>query len=344
MVMSDLETSVDPNPPDLDRLIELATHCRLNDEKRPALVGLPTFSTTQVCPDDLSMPSETEGTAEGAPPSWFVRVVFDQLLDPDVEELIPLDPTMPDGVQQGTFENTQPVTLTCDGQDVPYNGYYVPNGNRISWPLGPALFVKPDPLAVVQTGASCEVGIKDIVQNKSGESVPMDQRSFAFKIAPMELRFSNPDPADGVPGAIELDPASPVQFYWTAAFTTMPDPAEIHIFEGPNLNAGTGNGDPDPAVCGTAGTQVAASDIVTAVEPPILDSMGNPVIATPTTTDLIMGLKVKVPAPDDKQSWKPNTTYRVEFGANAKITPAQGGADGIFPAGYKLCFHTTAAL
>jgi hypothetical protein len=320
MVMSDLETSVDPNPPDLDRLIELATHCRLNDEKRPALVGLPTFSTTQVCPDDLSMPSETEGTAEGAPPSWFVRVVFDQLLDPDVEELIPLDPTMPDGVQQGTFENTQPVTLTCGGQDVPYNGYYVPNGNRISWPLGPALFVKPDPLSVVQTGASCEVGIKDIVQNKSGESVPMDQRSFAFKIAPMELRFSNPDPADGVPGAIELDPASPVQFYWTAAFTTMPDPAEIHIFEGA-----------DATVCGTGGTQILSTDIETTQ-----DGTGA------ATTALIMNLGLISQGPDF--AWKANTTYRVEFGANAKITPQQGGADGIFPAGYKLCFHTTAAL
>jgi hypothetical protein len=49
------------------------------------------------------------------------------------------------------------------------------------------------------------------------------------------------------------------------------------------------------------------------------------------------GMGVDVP-------WKANTTYRIEFGPNAKITPKQGGADGTFPAGYKLCFHTTAAL
>lgn len=330
MVMSDLKTSVDPNPPDLDRLIESATHCRLNDEKRPALVGLPTFSTTQVCPDDLSMPSETEGTAEGAPPSWFVRVVFDQLLDPDVEELVDqLDANgNPTGVKLGSLLNTQPVALKCNGVDVPYDrapprapiSYYVPNGNRISWPLGPALYIQPDVATSVPVGASCEISIKDIVRNKSGESVPMDQRSFAFKIAPMELRFSNPDPADGAPGAIELDPASPVEFYWTAAFTTMPDPTEIHIFEGA-----------DATVCGTGGTPIDPADIETSAAG-----------TGAATTALIMNLGLKSQGPDF--AWKANTTYRVEFGANAKITPTQGGADGIFPAGYKLCFHTTAAL
>ncbi len=85
-VMSDLRTGVDPGfpqgPLDLSRLIETATHCRINDEKRPGLVGLPTQKTTQVCPDDLGMPSPAEGSAEAAPPNWFVRVVFDKLLDP----------------------------------------------------------------------------------------------------------------------------------------------------------------------------------------------------------------------------------------------------------------------
>src|SRR5689334_11435625 len=52
VVMSDLRTGVDPNPPPLSRLIESATHCRLNDVKRPGLVGMPDFSTYQVCPDD----------------------------------------------------------------------------------------------------------------------------------------------------------------------------------------------------------------------------------------------------------------------------------------------------
>jgi hypothetical protein len=329
-VMSDLRTGVDPGfpqgPSDLSRLIESATHCRINDEKRPGLVDLPTLRTTQVCPDDLSRASLTEGSAEAAPPDWFVRIVFDKLLDPNVEDLVPqLDANMkPTGVMLGTLVNTQPVTLTCNGADVPYDGYYVPNGNRVSWPLGPALFVQPLSAMSVPTGATCEVGIKDIVHNKKGESVPADQRSFTFNIAPMKLRFSVPDPSVDAPSTIALDPQSPVKFYWTAAFTTMPDPAEIKIFEGPN----TAEDMADTTVCDAGGTPIAATDIATSASG-----------TTPDTTALIMNLNLKSPGP--MLAWKPNTTYRIEFGANAKITPKQGGAEGTFPAGYRLCFHTT---
>jgi hypothetical protein len=330
-VMSDLRTSVDPVTPGLGgRLIESATFCRLGDEKRPGLVGLPDISTTQVCPDEIDAPSKTQGSAEGAPPNWFARVVFDKLLDPTVEDLIPqLDAMMkPTGVMLGTLVNTQPVTLKCNGVDVAYNGYYVPNGNRISWPLGPALFVAPLSAVGVPTGATCEVGIKDMVHNKDGESVPTDQRSYTFKIAPMTLRFSSPDPTDDDPGKIELAAKSPVKFYWTAAFTTMPDPTQIKIFEAPNTAAH----DADTSICDTGGAAVLSTDIVTA-----------PNGTGATTTALIMNLSVKTA--DPMVSWKPDTTYRVEFVANgAKITPKQGGADGTFPgpADYKLCFHTPA--
>jgi hypothetical protein len=332
-VMSDLRTSVDPDfprgPSDLSRLLESATHCRIGDEKRPGLVDLPTLETTQVCPDDLRMASPTEGSAEGAPPDWFVRIVFDKLLDPDVEDLVPqLDANMkPTGVVLGTLVNTQPVTLACNGAEVPYDGYYVPNGNRVSWPLGPALFVGPLMPASVPTGATCEVGIKDIVHNKQGASVPADQRSFTFKIAPMRLRFSVPDPSDDDPGKITVNPETPVRFYWTAAFTTLPDPAEIEIFEGPN----TGEGLADPTVCDAGGTPIAASEIAT--------SAGG---TTPEATALVMNLGLR--SPGAMLAWQPNTTYRVEFGPDAKVTPKQGGVEGTFPAGYRLCFHTTAAM
>jgi hypothetical protein len=339
--MSDLRTSSDPRPPSLGgRLYESSTFCRLNDEKRPGLVGLPDFSTLQMCPDDPLKPSETQGIVEGAPPNWFVRVVFDELLDPTVEDLIPqldamgkpvLDPTGAP-IMLGSLQSTQPVTLTCNGAAVPYSGYYVPNGNSISWPLGPALFVQPVSAVSVPVDAMCEVSVKDMVHNKKGESVPSDQRvPRSFKIAPMELRFSDPDPSDDDPGKIALDPDSPVAFFWTAAFTTMPDPAEITIFSAPNLNVSAANadGDPDTTVCGTGGTQVATADISTAVRG------ATPV---PTTTALIMDLSVT----DPDHKWAPTTTYRIEFGANAKITPKQGGPDGTFPTGYSLCFHTTA--
>lgn len=348
-VMSDLRSTIDPDFPsgglDLARLVETATHCRLDDEKRPGLVGLPTLKALQVCPENLAMASSTEGTAEGSPPNWFARIVFDKLLDPDVEELVDqLDalgnPVIPN-VKQGTLFNTQPVTLKCNGVDVPYDrdrplapiSYYVPNGSRVSWPLGPALYIQPVNPVSVPTGATCEIGIKDMVVNKAGESVPADQRTFQFKIAPMKLRFAVfdgtavEDPADAADGKLALDPASPVEFFWTAAFTSQPapvsapiDPAEIKIFEGA-----------DATVCGSGGTQVATTDIETSARG-----------TTAVTTALVMHLDLKSQGPDF--AWKGNTTYRIEFGPNAKITPRQGGADGTFPAGYKLCFHTTAAM
>ena len=340
MVMSDLRTPSDPSPPRLGgRLYESATFCRTGDKKRPGLVGLPDVTTMQVCPEDLTKDLAKPGQTEGAPPNWFARVVFDQLLDPTVEDLIDQLDAMgkPTGTKLGTIANTQPVTLQCTNAagtlvDVPYSGYYVPNGNSISWPLGPALFVQPVSAVSVPTGASCEVGVKDMVHNKDGDQVAADQRSlkFKFKIAPMELRFSDPDPADSEkPGDLEVNPKSPVRFFWTAALQATPTVTDINIFEGPNLNGGA---DPDPAVCGAGGTPVLATDI--------LATRNN---SGATTTSLIMNLAVKDPA-SATHLWKEQTTYRVEFGPNAKVTPNQGGADGTFPAGYTLCFHTTTAM
>src|SRR6202042_2484260 len=84
------------------------------------------------------------------PSAWYVRIMFDELLDPNVETLVPnIDPTtmMPDGTFTGTLANTLPVTLQCTDaagamQDVPYDGYYSPSGNALTNPLGPSLFIK----------------------------------------------------------------------------------------------------------------------------------------------------------------------------------------------------------
>lgn len=171
-----------------------------------------------------------------------------------------------------------------------------------------------------------------MVYNKAGDQVAADQRTkkFEFKIAPMALRFSDPDPGDGENGAIEVSPKSPVRFFWTAALQATPVVTDILITEGPNLNAGA---DPDPAVCGgTAGTPVVATDILVA-----RNGTGA------ATTSLIMNLAVKDPA-SATNLWKENTTYLVKFGPAAKVTPNQGGADGTFPTGYTLCFHTTTAM
>lgn len=328
-VMSDLENASDPPAlrTGLGRILESATFCRLNDEKRPGLVGLPDIRVIQVCPEDLTQKAPDDGKAEAVPPTWFARIVFDKLLDPDIEDLVPQLDSMgkPTGVMLGTLKNTQPVTLKCNGADVPYDGYYVPNGNRSSWPLGPALFIQPLSSTSVPTDASCTVSIKDIVHNKAGESVPTDQRDYTFKLAPMRLRFSNPDPADATDGSILQDVDTPVDFFWTAAIGTVVDVADVQIFAGPNL----ADGNADPAVCNGGGT---------AVDPATF----NPRVrgTTATTTALIMRLDLG--NDPNLTSWAPDTTYRVQFGANAKVAPKQGGPDGTFPADYKLCFHTPA--
>ena len=343
-VMSDLETAADPNPAGLGRIVETATFCRLGDVKRPGLVGLPDIRIVQVCPDDLKMGADESGVAEAAPPTWFTRVVFDELLDPSIEDLVLLDPTNPQSITIGTLKNTQPVTLKCNNVDVPYDGYYVPNGNRNSWPIGPALFIQPLSSTSVPTGSSCTVSIKDTVHNKAGQAVA-DEKQFNFKLAGMVQRFVSAggqqienDAPEATDGSVAMDPDAPLEFFWTAAIRTTIAPADIVITAAPNLNVSATNpdGDVNAAVCaGTAGTPV--DPLV--VHPTVRG-------ATATTTALVMRLDLEGgPAPAATR-WEPTTTYLVKFGPNAKVVPTQGIAagapSGAPPAGFALCFHTTA--
>src|SRR5438093_3799269 len=70
-------------------VLESATYCAPGDEKRPGLVGLPDFTSHQICPDDLSQ-GATEVT-DAWPDGWYVRIMFDELLDPNIEQLIDED-------------------------------------------------------------------------------------------------------------------------------------------------------------------------------------------------------------------------------------------------------------
>jgi len=327
-VMSDLSAA---------RIVETATFCRLNDDKRPGLVGLPNFTTEQVCPDELSEPADQDGTAEGAPPLWFVRVVFDMLLDPTIEDLVPIDPSNPASPLRGTLRNTQPVTLRCNGADVPYDGYYLPNGNRVSWPLGPDLFIQPNSAISVPTGATCEVTVKDMVVNKDGEGIPSsEKKSFTFKIAPMLLRSTNPAAtAAGLNnGNFEQDFETPLAFNFTAPIRVPIVTTGFEIFEGAN-----GAGDaPNAAVCTGAGagvTAVPAASIKAAPQGTVL-----------ATSALVMFLGVDTGVMD--QFWKPSTTYLVRFAAGAKVVATSGSTagtpDGAIPSTLSFCFHTTAAM
>jgi hypothetical protein len=335
LVASDLRTSIDPDFPaspfDLDRLIETATHCRIGDVRRPAVVNLPTISTYQVCPDDLAADADEAGAAEAAPPSWYVRVVFDELLDPSIEDLVPeLDPQgRPTGRVSGSVRAAHPVTLRCDGAELPYDGYYVPNGNRLSWPVGPALVIAPDEPAAIQTGAACEVTVNDSVHNKRGDAVPADQRRYAFAVAAMALRFTDPPPfLDVAPGTAVRGPGEPVRLFFTAAADPPPASA-VHIASGPNLEGDA----PDPSVCAGGGAATKAADVRVAVRPAIPDATE----PAATTTDLVLELGLASGA------WAPGTTYRVELAAGTQIAARQGGAPARFADGLAVCFHTVGA-
>ena len=199
-------------------LAEGAAYCALGDEKRPSLVGLPDFTTSQICPEDVSQPAPMLTNA--SPDTFYVRIMFDELLDPNIEELIPIldENDQETGSFTGTLINTQPVTFKCtgvDGQtyDVPYDGYYSPSGNNVTWPLGPSLVIKQLDEFIVPTNSECEISLKENITDKDGNPVPADQRGpFKFRVAPIQALFI--DPSDGStvnPTALYVD-AVYVQF------------------------------------------------------------------------------------------------------------------------------------
>jgi hypothetical protein len=186
-------------------LAESATFCKTGDNFRPGLVGTPDGVQHQICPDDLSqnVPELTDAN----PSNWYVRLEFDELLDPNIEELVDItdpDTGMPTGVQMGTLKNTQPVTLQCQSVnggtlvDVPYDGYYSPAGNKLTWPVGPSLVIVPSFPSLVATQSECQITLKDNITDKDGNKVPTDERGpFKFKIAPVSIVAADTTPADG---------------------------------------------------------------------------------------------------------------------------------------------------
>ncbi|CAN5551059.1 hypothetical protein BH11MYX1_BH11MYX1_30910 [soil metagenome] len=199
--------------------LEQATFCKtqgpndgapgVGDDKRPDQVNLNDVTQLVYCPTD-----RTKGVDElisAMPEAWYVRIEFDELLDPSIEDLVPDvdDMGAPTGTYTGTLANTQPVSLKCESSkgtglvDVPYDGYYSPAGNGISYPLGPSLVIIPSDPTVIATGAECSVTLKDNIHDKEGNQVPADQRGTAavpykFKIAPIQVVALTPADGDAV--------------------------------------------------------------------------------------------------------------------------------------------------
>jgi hypothetical protein len=185
----------------INGLIEHPTYCKHGDEKRPALVGLPDFTTTQLCPTD---PNEDPPIADDASPdTFYVRIMFDELLNPGIETLDPIldDNGLETGSFTGSLRDSQPVTLKCKGvdgmmHDLAYDGYYSPSGNAVTWPVGPSLVIKPAHNVVVPTNSDCEIAIKPgIVFDKQGNE-PDNLGPFKFKVSAIKSIIA--DPGDDV--------------------------------------------------------------------------------------------------------------------------------------------------
>src|SRR5690606_39027695 len=112
------------------------------DEKRPGLVGLPDFTTQQVCPETLA--DGVDPVDNAYPDGWYVRIMFDELLDPSIETLTEILDANGEGTGtfRGSIRDANPVKLECQSVtnnamvNVDYDGYYSPSGNRVTWPVG----------------------------------------------------------------------------------------------------------------------------------------------------------------------------------------------------------------
>jgi len=318
--------------------LESATFCKLDDSLRPTEVFLVTGGLTEVCPLE---PTEAAPMVEDAlPTGWYVRVVFDELLDPTIEELIPnTDSTgTPTGTSSGSIASTHPVTLTCGGVEIPYDGYYSPSGNYQSWPVGPSLVIIPDDPTSVAGGTECTVSLNANIKDKDGETVPMNQRGtggeYKFAIAPFALIGTDPaaSATDEVADRAEVVPESPI----TLQFNSKVDPAtvttaDVHLFKGVGDDW-------------TGGTEVAAADVrifqILDDAPPdgeindettiqIADASAANFVADPTDPTL------------DGQFLDENETYRLEFSAGATASDAAGGEGPLeLEEDTVLCFDT----
>ena len=164
---------------------ESATFCRSGEQYRVNQVYCPEARDENNAPRPGVR--EVSPVTDAAPGDWYVRIIFDELLDRDVEDLV----TDADGNTTGHINRTQPVVLRCGGVDLEYDGYYDPTGNQLSYPPGPALIVDPDEFVATGT-QDCEISIAQVT-DKDGEPVPDGQIGpYGFGVAPLRVYATNP--------------------------------------------------------------------------------------------------------------------------------------------------------
>lgn len=297
---------------------ETATACKLNDNKRPGLIPANPNGPDQVCPDDLTM--GVDEVTDTVPVNWYVRIMFDELLNPNIETLVADTDAQGNatGTSHGTLANSLPVTITCGGVDVPYDGYYDPSGNSFTWPVGPSLFIAPNDTSTVAAGTECTVTLKaDVAADKDGNHVPADQIGpYKFKIADMALASTDPAKLTDPTKPTTISPTKPL----LVTFNDTVDPAsllpaEVQIFSGVASCTDT-----------TTGPPTTATAVVAAVP------------KDPTSFNISDAAGI---AGNAMNAWLPSTTYVVQFAPNADVKDL-AGATATLPPPDKLsiCFKT----
>lgn len=292
-----------------DGVLEGATFCKPNDDKRPGLVPANPDGPSQVCSDDLAMGADK--VEDTVPIGWYVRIQFDELLNPDIEELLPIPGS---DLMEGSLAKSQPVLLSCGGVNVPYDGYYNPSGNSFTWPLGPSLFIGPDPAAVaaIPTGSDCTLMLKpDVILDKDGEKVPQAQVGpYTFKIAEMALVSTDPGAPDDPTDPDKVAPEDPLVLTFNAQVDVASlDPAEVVIRE-------VASCDDTGGTARTAKIAAVAKDL-TSIQ-----------ISDAGAVDA---------------AFEPSKTYVITFAAGAQVTQdiASGGTVDLAPDDFKpICFKT----
>jgi hypothetical protein len=165
---------------------------------------------------------DADGPAELEPLAWNLRTMFDELLNGDKVETLDCNPET--DTCDGHIDTTLPFDVSCGGSAITYDGYYYPNGNKESNPVGPALILAPIDLAPTDT--DCTFTIKPtVVVDKDGVAVPTGPNENVFTIHVKQLDVVETDPVDAA--AVADRGVIPPDGAVIMLFNSLIDPASV---------------------------------------------------------------------------------------------------------------------
>ena len=241
-----------------------------------------------LCPEHEEHPGmrSVAPVMDAQPIGWYARIVFSELLDPSIERLAQED-CNGSPCTVGHLDESQPVTLTCNGVDLAYDGFYDPSGNDVTFPPGPALVITTEGQVAASGSSNCTLTVKDSVTDKDGNSVGDTKLMgpHAFGIAAMSAVASSPaDTAEGVdPSFVDDSGEEPIQGGPAIGFNAFIDVSSV-------------------------GSQIS-----------FVDSTGNTVAYTPTDMGTTLELTLDGPLAYE-------TAYTITVPATNSITDIKGGA------------------